>query len=87
MTAKVSATRQPDADLRALDRLVGTWRISGDAKGTVTYRRMDGATLTIWGGQRGSESFYKGNLSADGNTSSGARTPPGGGYKATSTRV
>jgi hypothetical protein len=42
MTDNISGTRQPDAALRALDRLVGTWRISGDATGTVTYRWMEG---------------------------------------------
>ncbi|MGH2381558.1 MAG: hypothetical protein ACRDG7_10105 [Candidatus Limnocylindria bacterium] len=143
MTDNASDTRQPDAALRALDRLVGTWRISGEATGIVSYRWMeggfflvqdgelelyghhntfteiigrerpfggapsddiksrtytsegdtldyvyelDGDTLTIWGGQRGSASFYKAAFSADGDTISGAWTWPGGGYKATSAR-
>ncbi|HCT77997.1 MAG TPA: hypothetical protein DGG94_19100 [Micromonosporaceae bacterium] len=143
MTENTSDIRVPDAALRALDRLVGTWQISGDANGMVTYRWMDGGfflaqegelelyghhntftefigreklfggepsadiksrtytaegdtldytyelerdTLTIWGGQRGSESYYTGIFSADGNTLSGAWTWPGGGYQTTSTR-
>lgn len=143
MTDNTTGSRSPDAALRALDRLVGTWRISGDATGTVTYRWMeggfflvqegelelfghhntftemigrerpfggepstdiksrtytaegdtldyvyelDGQTLTIWGGQRGSDSLYTGTFGADGNTLSGAWSWPGGGYEATSTR-
>jgi hypothetical protein len=143
VTDNASNTRQPDAAVRALDRLVGTWRISGDATGTVSYRWMDGGffliqegdlelyghhntfteiigrerpfggesstdiksrtytsegdtldyvyeldgdTLTIWGGQRDSESYYRATFSEDSNTLSGAWTWPGGGYKATSTR-
>ena len=143
MTDDTLGTRRPDADLRALDRLVGTWRISGDATGTVTYRWMqggfflvqdgelelfghlstfteiigrerpfsgepstdiksrtytaegdtldyvyelDGDTLTIWGGHRGSDSKYTGTFTADGNTLSGGWTWPGGGYNATTTR-
>ena len=143
MTDNTSGTRQPDAALRALDRLVGTWQISGDATGSVTYRwldggffraqegelelyghrntfteiigrerpfggessddikartssaegdtldyvyELDGDTLTIWGGQRGSDSYFKGTFSADGNSLRGVWTWPGGGYETTSTR-
>ncbi len=143
MTDNTSGTRQPDAALRALDRLVGTWHISGDATGIVTYRWMEGGfflvqdgelelfghrstfteiigrerqfggppstdiksrtytaegdtldyvyelngdTLTIWGGQRGSDSLYTGTFSAEGNTLSGEWSWPGGGYTTTSTR-
>jgi hypothetical protein len=136
-------TREPDLDLRALDRLVGTWRVSGEATGTVSYRWMaggfflvqegvlelfghrnefteiigrerpfggepsadiksrtytaegdtldyvyelDGDTLTIWGGQRGSQARYTATFSADGNTLTGAWSWPGGGYSTVSTR-
>lgn len=49
---------------------------------------MDGNTLTIWGDERDSPAFYKGALSADGNTLTGGWTyPGGGGYEATSTRI
>ena len=143
MTDDASQTGQTDPAVQALDRLVGTWRISGDASGTVTYRWMkggfflvqdgelelfghrnqfteiigrekvfggqpsedikartysaegdtldyvyelEGDTLTIWGGHRGSESRFVGTFSADGDTLSGAWTWPGGGYATTSTR-
>ena len=34
--------RVPSPALRALDRLVGTWELSGDVGGTVTYEWMEG---------------------------------------------
>lgn len=47
-----------------------------------------GDTLTIWGGQRGSPAYYKGQFSKDGNTLTGGWVyPGGGGYEATTTRV
>ena len=36
--------REPSPDLKRLDRLVGTWEISGDTGGTVTYEWMEGAS-------------------------------------------
>ena len=48
---------------------------------------MDGDTLTIWAGEKGSAAYYKGKISDDGQTMSGEWTYPGGGYKATGTRV
>lgn len=33
---------QPSADLQALDRLVGTWKVTGGAEGTVRYEWMPG---------------------------------------------
>jgi hypothetical protein len=33
---------QPAADIEELDRLLGTWRVSGGAEGTVTYEWMEG---------------------------------------------
>ena len=47
---------------------------------------LDGDTLTIWGGQRGSDAHYTGTFSADGDTLTGAWVWPGGGYQTTSTR-
>jgi len=44
-------TRRPDGAVRALDRLVGTWRISGDAVGTVTYRWLDGGFFLVQEGE------------------------------------
>lgn len=37
----------PNSDLRGLDILVGTWRVSGGAEGTVTYRWMEGGFFLI----------------------------------------
>ncbi|MGH3147911.1 MAG: hypothetical protein ACRDTR_19140 [Rubrobacter sp.] len=133
---------EPRPDLRILDRLVGTWELSGDVGGTVTYEWMEGGffliqhidlgqeatgmevigyergfdsepsadiksrfysstgdtldyvyeiegdTLTIWFGERGSPAYYRGTFNEDGNILTGAwHYPGGGGYKATSTRV
>jgi hypothetical protein len=48
---------------------------------------MDGDTLRIWAGEKGSPAYMKGKFSEDGNTFSCEWTYPGGGYKATGTRV
>jgi hypothetical protein len=139
-------TPQPNPDLKSLDRLVGTWRVSGpDIDGQVTYEWMEGGffllqrvnfvhggrqikglevigheqpfggepsadiksrfydaegntldyvyeiegdTLTIWGGMKGSPAYYRGTFSADGNTNAGAWVyPGGGGYESTMTRI
>jgi hypothetical protein len=135
----------PDADLRALDRLVGTWKLGGDTEGTVTYEwmeggffliqrvdmtlfghavraveiighlrafgeqpsrdirsraydnagntldyvyEMEGDTLTIWGGERGSPAYFKSAFDADGDSSVGAWIyPGGGGYASTMSRI
>lgn len=135
----------PNPDLKALDRLVGTWQVSGGAQGTVTYEWMEGAffliqhveleqygqkikgieiigheqpfgaepgedirsrfydsmgntldyvyepdgdSLTIWGGEKGSPAYFKGEFSDDGNTVTGSWVyPGGGGYDSTSTRI
>jgi hypothetical protein len=137
---------KPNADLKAFDRLIGTWKQSGELAGKVIYEwaqggyfllqhvdfvhganvikgmevigheyafgaepsaeiksrfysyldgmtldyvyEMEGDTLIIWGGQKGSPAFYKGEFSKDGNTLTGGWTyPGGGGYQAVSTRV
>jgi hypothetical protein len=135
----------PNPDLQPLDRLVGTWEVSGGAQGTVSYEwleggfflvqhvdleqygmklkgieiighlqpfgeapgediksryydnmgntldyvyELEGDTLTIWGGEKGSPAYYRGAFSEDGNTLSGAWVyPGGGGYESTSVRV
>jgi hypothetical protein len=40
-------TVTPDPALKSLDRLVGTWRISGEAQGEVTYEWMEGGFFLI----------------------------------------
>ena len=135
---------QPNPDMQSLNRLAGTWQLSGDTAGTVTYEWMDGGffliqrtdftlhshsvkgieiighvqpfggvpspdirsraydsagntldyvyevngdTLTIWGGEKGSPAYFKGIFSEDGKTNSGAWVYPGGGYKSTMTKI
>jgi hypothetical protein len=135
----------PDPDLKRLDKLVGTWTVSGGAHGKVTYEWMeggfflmqhvdleqdgqkikgmeiighlrpfgaapsdeirsryydtmgntldyvyeiDGNTLTIWAGEKGSPAYYTGTFSDDGHTCTGNWVyPGGGGYESTMTRV
>lgn len=49
---------------------------------------VEGDTLTIWGGEKGSPAYYKGTFSPDGNTNSGAWVyPGGGGYASAMTRI
>lgn len=38
---------RPDAQVRALDKLVGRWELTGDATGTVTYEWMDGGFFLL----------------------------------------
>jgi hypothetical protein len=133
---------QPDAELKKLDKLVGTWNVSGGTQGQITYEWMEGGffliqhvdfegtkgmeiigreytfgatepseaiksryygnqgetfdyvyelegdTLTIWGGEKGSPAYYRGQFSADGNTLNGAWVyPGGGGYESTANRI
>ena len=137
---------KPNPDLKSLDRLIGTWKQSGEIEGEITYEwaeggfflfqhvdmmqygnkikgieiighesifgaepsteiksrfysfldgmtldyvyEMEGDTLTIWGGEKGSPAYYRGTFSKDGNTLTGSWVyPGGGGYEAVSTRV
>jgi hypothetical protein len=49
---------------------------------------LEGDTLTIWSGEKGSPAYARGTFSDDGNTCSGAwHYPDGGGYWWTLTRV
>jgi hypothetical protein len=125
---------EPNPDLKNLDRLVGTWEVSGGAQGRVGFEWMEGGffliqhvdlerysqrikgieiigheqpfgsepseelksrfydnmgntldyvyelegdTLTIWGGEKGSPAYYRGAFSEDGNTLSGHWHYPG----------
>ena len=137
---------KPNPDLKSLDRLIGTWKQSGEVEGEITYEwaeggfflfqhvdmmqygnkikgmevigheftfgaepsndiksrfysfldgmtldyvyEMEGDTLTIWGGEKGSPAYYRGTFSEDGNTLTGSWVyPGGGGYDAVSIRV
>jgi hypothetical protein len=49
---------------------------------------IEGDTLTIWGGERGSPAYDRGRFNADGDTVDGAPVcPGGGGYDSTMTRI
>jgi hypothetical protein len=136
---------EPQHDLQRLDRLVGTWNVSGGTQGKIIYEWMDGGffliqhvdleqhgqtirgieiigheqpfgaepseeihsrfydnmgntldyvyeldgdTLTIWGEEKGSPAYFKGEFSGDGTTCDGEWVyPDGGGYKSTMTRA
>ena len=136
---------KPNPDLKSLECLVGTWKVSGGAEGTTTYEWMEGNffliqhvdleqygqlvkglevighlqpfgeepsediksrfydsmgntldytyelegdTLMIWGGEKGSPAYYKGTFSEDSNVCSGDWVyPGGGGYTSTMTRM
>jgi hypothetical protein len=136
---------EPSPGLRALDRMIGEWEVSGDyVRGSSSYEWMEGGyfliqrydferpdgqkisgievigherpfgsgpsehvrsraytntgdtldyvyelegdTLTIWGGEKGSPAYYRGEF-GDGDTLAGRWRWPGGGYEATSTRI
>ena len=64
-------------------------RVYSNTGDTLDYvYELEGDTLTIWGGEKGSPAYYRGTFSEDGNTLTGAwHYPGGGGYEATSTRV
>jgi hypothetical protein len=147
LTDDAMATQQPptpNPDLKSLDRLVGTWKVTGGAQGQITYEWMeggfflvqhvdleqdgqrikgieiigherpfgaepsqdiisrfydttgntlvyvyelDGDTLTIWAGEKGSPAFFKGTFSDDNALSGDWVYPGGGGYDSTMTRV
>jgi hypothetical protein len=136
---------RPNADMASLEPLIGTWELSGDTAGTVTYERandgffvvqhfdmtlfghrvqglevighlqpfgeepgtelrsraydncgntldyvyeMTDDTLTIWGGEKGSDSYFKATFNADKTHATGAWVyPGGGGYSSNMTRV
>lgn len=131
----------PSPALKRLDRLVGTWNVTGGAEGQTVYEWMEGGfflmqhvslgeskgleiighehkygeepsadiksryygefgntfdytyeiqgdTLMIWMGERGSPAYFQGTFSPDGNTLTGDWVyPGGGGYSSVSTRV
>ncbi len=48
---------------------------------------VDGDTLMIWSGEKGSPAYYKGTFGDDDNTLAGAWVYPSGGYESISTRI
>lgn len=135
---------QPNPDLKSLEKLIGRWKVSGEAEGEISYAWMEGGfflmqrfdldhggrmvkgievigheqnfgaepsadiksriydndgntfeyvyelagdTLTIWGGEKGSPSYYRGKFNADGSVLTGGWVWPGGGYETISTKV
>lgn len=49
--------------------------------------KLEGDTLTIWGGEKGSPAFYRATSSPDGDTLTDPWQWPGGGYSTVSTRI
>lgn len=72
---------EPSEDIRS--------RFYSNAGDTLDYvYELEGDTLTIWAGEKGSPAYYRGEFGADGNTLTGAWCyPGGGGYEAIATRV
>lgn len=141
--AEASRPAGPSDQVRALDRLLGTWEVTGGATGTVTYERMeggffllqrvsleqfgqsvtglevighlhpfggepstdvhsrfydnvgntfdyvyelDGDTLRIWAGERGSPAYFEGTFDEDDQQVAGEWVYPGGGGYASTMR-
>ena len=62
-------------------------RFYGSEGETIDYvYEVEGRSLTIWGGVKGSPAYFRGEFSADGRSNSGAWVYPGGGYTSTMTR-
>jgi len=77
---RVFGTTEPSETIKS--------RYYGHKGDTLDYvYELEGDTLTIWGGEKGSPAYYKGTFSDDDNTLSGAWVGLGGGYESTSTRV
>jgi hypothetical protein len=47
MVMSDATTTEPSVEMRRLDRLVGTWTVTGGATGTVTYEWMDGGFFLL----------------------------------------
>ena len=45
--ADAPAQRHPNPDLKTLDKLVGTWSVTGEANGTVTYEWTEGGFFLL----------------------------------------
>jgi hypothetical protein len=65
-----------------------TSRIYTSLGDTLDYTsEIDGDSLTIWFGEKGSPYVYRGRWGEEGNTLEGEWEWPGGGYEETMTRV
>jgi hypothetical protein len=63
-------------------------RYYDNAGNTLDYvYEIDGDTLTIWGGQKGSPAYFRGTFDHDGDTLTGEWVWPDGGYASSMTRV
>lgn len=63
-------------------------RFYGSTGNTLDYVcELEGDTLTIWEGEKGSPAISRGTFSDDGKTCSGEWVYPGGGYAWTMTRT
>ena len=47
MTDSYTEASTPNPDLKSLNRLVGTWKVTGGVEGTVTYEWMEGGFFLI----------------------------------------
>lgn len=47
MTDDQNGRAEPDAELKRLDKLVGTWELSGEASGRNTYEWLDGGFFLL----------------------------------------
>jgi hypothetical protein len=47
VTTEPSPSQEPDAGLRSLGRLVGSWEISGEAEGSVSFEWLEGGFFLV----------------------------------------
>ena len=62
-----TVTTEPSAKLRALDRLVGSWQVTGGATGFVTYEWMAGGFFLLQHVELGSDGHVESGLEVIGH--------------------
>ncbi|MBC9914926.1 hypothetical protein [Chitinophaga varians] len=63
-------------------------KVYDNAGNTLDYvYELEGNTLTIWGGEKGSPAFFRGTFNEAGDFNSGEWVYPGGGYKSTMQKI
>ena len=85
---------------RGIEVIGHTWPFGGEADPDITSRyydhaghtldyvyELDGDTLTIWGGEKGSAAYFRGTFDATGDRLTGSWVWPGGGYESSMTRT